>query len=98
MHDKKENPTLLNYDFLDGGFYYAAGILPVNRFSCLFNVELPEQEAEQEQMIRDGVVDFVVTRDRNTIPGDKYQLIERQGFYSYPGYFDYYLFEKITAE
>jgi len=49
-------------------------------------------------MIRDGVVDFVVTRDRNTIPGDKYQLIERQGFYSYPGYFDYYLFEKITAE
>lgn len=32
---EKENATLLNYGFLDAGFYYAADILPVNKyFAC----------------------------------------------------------------
>lgn len=94
MHAEKTNPTLLNYDFLDGGFYYAAGIMPTNRFSCKFNIELPEQMEEQDQIVLDGAVDFVVTRDRESIPGDKYELIDSMGLYSYPGNYTYYLFEK----
>lgn len=96
MLSKKDNPSLLNYDFLDGGFYYAAGIMPINRFSCKFNVELPEQMEEQDHIVKEGLVDFVVTRDRRTVPGNKYRLKERKGYYSYPGYFDYYLFERIS--
>ena len=95
MHAQKDNPTLLNYDFLDGGFYYAAEIMPVNRFSCKFNVGLPEQMEEQNHIVEEGLVDFVVTRDLRAIPGNRYRLKEKKGFYSYPGYYDYYLFERI---
>ncbi len=95
MHDKKENPTLLNYEFLDGGFYYAAGILPINRFSCKFNIYLAEQIMEQKTLIEEGKVDFVVTRERTSIPGDKYQIISSMELFSYPDDFTYYLFERM---
>ena len=94
MHAKNNNPSLLNYDFLDGGFYYAAGIMPINRFFCKFNVELPGQMEEQDSIVERGLVDYVVTRNKGTIPGDKYLLIESKGYYSFPGYFNYYLFER----
>ena len=94
MHEKKDNPTLLNYDVLDGGFYYAAGIMPINRFSCKFNIDLPEQMEEQKYIVQDGLVDFVVTRGLASIPGNNYKMISKAGLYSYPGYYEYYLFEK----
>lgn len=62
IHQKK-NATLLNYGFLDFGFYYAADILPVNRYFCLLNIEderLPEMRAQQNQIVRERGVDFVV--------------------------------------
>lgn len=60
---EKEDATLLNYGFLDAGFYHAADILPVNRYFCLLNIpdeNLPEMRAQQLQIVRERGVDFLV--------------------------------------
>lgn len=59
---QKENPTLLNYGFLDWGFYTAAGVAPHLRFYHLANMPLEELHAEQDRYVQEGMSDFVVTR------------------------------------
>ena len=56
-----EKASLLNYGFLDGGFYYAAGIIPDCRFFCELNIPLPEMKEMQRRYVEEGLVDFVVT-------------------------------------
>lgn len=60
--NEEEAPTLLNYGFLDGGFYTAADILPTVRYFCKLNLPLAEMVKEQQQAIRDRAVDFIVLR------------------------------------
>ncbi len=60
--NEEESPTLLNYGFLDGGFYTAADILPTVKYFCKLNLSLPEMTEEQQQVIRNKGVDFVVLR------------------------------------
>lgn len=62
--NQQEDPTLLNYGFLDGGFYYAADVVPNCRFFCYLNVAPDEMFFIQRKYIENGLVDFVVTRDR----------------------------------
>lgn len=57
-----EDTTLLNYGFLDGGFYLAADSQPVTRFFCTLNNNLPEMKEEQQTAIAEGRTAFVVTR------------------------------------
>ncbi|MBR4434784.1 MAG: hypothetical protein IKS90_01660 [Clostridia bacterium] len=61
---RKENPTLLNYGFLDAGFYRVADIKPQNRFFCKLNIVLPEMMQEQNDIVENHKVDFVVTRGK----------------------------------
>jgi len=59
------NATLLNYGFLDGGFYLAANILPSNRFMMINNIphwSFPQMWNEQTAIIAQQQVDFVVVR------------------------------------
>lgn len=75
-----EEATLLNYGFMDGGFYTAAGITPQNRFYCTTNMPLPDRYEEQRGMVLAGAVDYVVTRDY-PLEGDEllhYRLIARE--------------------
>ncbi len=61
--NEQENATLLSYNFLDFGFYYAADILPVSRYFCLLNIDdakLPEMRAELNRIVRERGVDFVI--------------------------------------
>ena len=58
-----ENATLLNYGFIDSGFYFASQTLPVSRFFCLLNVRLPDIEEEHRVMISSGETDYLVLRD-----------------------------------
>lgn len=58
---QKENPTLLNYGFLDGGFYRAAGVMPTNKYFCTLNIPLPQMLDEQQKILAEGRVDYVVT-------------------------------------
>ena len=62
MINQAEDRTLLNYGFLDGGFYLAADALPVTRFFCTLNNDLPEMKEEQRAAIAEGRTAFVVTR------------------------------------
>ena len=58
-----EHPTLLNYGFLDGGFYTVCNIVPNCRFFCLLNLSLDEMYETQNSFVKEGKTDFVVTRD-----------------------------------
>ena len=91
---KKPDATVLNYHFLDGGFYYAAGILPSNRYFCYLNVPKPEMGQEQMQLIRDGCYDFVISRDAKTLETDEYEIVQQHDFSCEGEAHTYYLFEK----
>jgi hypothetical protein len=90
--------TLLNYGFLDGGFYTAAGIVPGNRFFHRANFStdrLPEMMAEQHRIVQDAEVDYVIIRmpiDRtgsdNPVLEENYeQVLSMTGQYGLnPGY------------
>ena len=59
--------TLLNYGFIDGGFYLAAGLEPIpgNKFFCKVNISekvFPEMYEEQISMVAERKVDYVVIR------------------------------------
>lgn len=60
-----EDATLLNYGFIDGGFYLAAQVRPVNKYFCKVNIDqsqLPEMYEEQLSMLENREVDFVIVR------------------------------------
>ena len=57
-----EDQTLLNYGFLDGGYYLAVNSQPVMRSFCTLNNDLPEMKEEQRSAIDEGRTAFVVTR------------------------------------
>lgn len=63
MHREMDSPTLLNYGFLDGGFYMAADIVPSVKYFCRLNIDLPEMKSEQERYLREAVTQYVVTRN-----------------------------------
>lgn len=52
--------TLLNYGTLDGGFYTAAGVLPPCRYFCVTNMPLDDQWTEQQAVLADSAVEYVV--------------------------------------
>ncbi|WP_241654565.1 hypothetical protein [Sporolactobacillus shoreae] len=63
--DRQKTPTLLNYGFLDGGFYLAANIVPNVRYFEKQNIDhklYPENMNAQNQYIREGKTEFVVIR------------------------------------
>lgn len=59
-----ENPTLLNYDFLDGGFYTVSNIMPNCKFFCGLNIPYNEIKETQDYFIENKLVDYVVTREK----------------------------------
>ena len=60
--NQQEDATLLNYGFLDWGFYTAAGVAPHLKYYHLANMPLEELHSEQDRYVREGLSDFVVTR------------------------------------
>jgi len=95
-----EEPTLLNYGFLDGGFYYASGAKPACRYFCYFNINPVDMWQSQKICIENGDADFIVTRDtplHNYSPDtSKYQLVDQADFPFRQNYdFTYYLYQKI---
>lgn len=59
---QESNPTLLNYGFLDGGFFTYSGITPSNRFFCKLNLNNPQIMAEQDSIADNGLTTFIVTQ------------------------------------
>lgn len=95
-----EDPTLLNYGFLDGGFFYAADARPACRFYCYFNINAPDMWENQRVCIENGDADFIVTRkyslDKYSVDVSKYQLVDvASQHFNKDLEFVYYLYQRI---
>ncbi|MEA5013589.1 MAG: hypothetical protein VB099_03410 [Candidatus Limiplasma sp.] len=68
--------TLLNYGFMDAGFYTASGIVPSVKYFHQTNVPLEEMLQEQSRYLQEGLCTYVVTRGKQpeTIV-DRYDLV-----------------------
>lgn len=96
-----EDATLLNYGFLDGGFYYASGAAPACRYFCYFNINSPEMWEEQNACIANGDADFIVTRyyklEQYGVDCSKYVLVDAAEHPFDQNYaYTYYLYQKIS--
>ena len=88
--------SLLNYGFIDGGFYLAAGQVPEFRYFCLNNMAVPEMAAAQDWYISSGRADFAVVRSLKPqpevlLPG--YSIIAEAEMCYYDKKFYYFLFK-----
>ncbi len=68
-----KDATLLNYGFMDAGFFTAAGVPPRVKYFHQTNVPLEEMKSEQNRYIAEGICDYVVTR--RPLADDKYELV-----------------------
>lgn len=91
-----DSPTMLNYGFIDGGFYLASGIVPNQKYFCRNNMDVPEMIQAQEDYVRSKSVDFIVMRSTESTPSeapDGYTLVSAAEFPYYEKYFYYYLYK-----
>lgn len=86
------NPTLLNYGFLDGGFYTITGIVPSCKYFFKPNLPLEEIMLQQNEYIEKRVTDFVVTTKNNPMTG--YILVGSYTYYNEGGNHHYYLWQR----
>ena len=56
-----EDATLLNYGFLDRGFYLALDQTPQFKYFCTLNVPLEDMYAEMDYYLEEKIPDYVVT-------------------------------------
>lgn len=97
-----EDPTLLNFGFLDGGFYFAADVTPHNRFFCILNVSAPDMWQSMYRQVNQGLTDYVVTRDRElgeyNVDPSLYDLVDQAELYFEGKVRIYYLYRLKTLE
>ena len=91
---QEEDPTLLNLGFLDGGFYFASGVEPSERFFCTFNLSLQAQDKEHAAAIKGGDVQFVVVRGKKS-PGKNYVAVDQCAFPFEGRKWTYTLYQRI---
>ena len=92
-----EDQSLLNSGFLDGGFYFAAGVLPSEPFFCTLNIRLDEMEEALEESIAQGKTAFVVTRSRELKHGSRYRLVDSCSYPFEGRTWKYYLYQRIDG-
>jgi hypothetical protein len=90
-----KDTTLLNYGFLDGGFYTVCNIVPSCKYFCELTIQLEEMFVEQDKCLENGDVDYVVTR-KQKIDFDQYQLVATASYEDWGIMYDYYLYEKVS--
>lgn len=93
-----EDATILNYRFLDAGFYHASGILPINKYFYFSNLVVDEMVEEQDNIVKNGQVDFIITRDKmleELIDSNDYELILNDEIINGVENRKYYLYKKI---
>ena len=62
--NQKDDATVLNCGFMDGGFYTASGVVPNVKYFCLMNTKVDEAFEAQKEAVHSGAVDFVITKNR----------------------------------
>lgn len=74
--NETEDPKILTYDIIDGGFYLASGVSPSNRYFTTMNFIENNEEAveEQERLIAEGYFDYIITYS-DEYQWDNYELV-----------------------
>jgi hypothetical protein len=94
--NQKENATVLNYGFLDGGFYTAAGSIPNVRYFCVMNANRSEALEAQKEAIQNRTVDFVITREEK-LDSPWYEEKMTASFFFEGGEYEYTLYARKAA-
>lgn len=92
--EQKEDPTLLNYGFLDGGFYTTCNIIPNCKAFCKLNIPLREMDMLQKQYVEEGLCDFVITRDEK-LSAEKYEYVMESTMFFEGADRTYYLYQLV---
>lgn len=94
--NETEEPSILNYGFLDGGFYLASDNIPEYRYFCQNNTGLDEMTASQNKYVLSGEPDYIVTRSysgkKESFP--LYTCIAEADFPYYKRLPTYYLYKR----
>ena len=98
MNEKKD-ATMLNYGFLDGGFYMTSNILPNTRYFMRQNGNMENYESELKKEIDTKKFDYIVIMNYNNDRSkfsyieENYELIstERQEYEDYNYYYLLYM-------
>lgn len=86
-----EDPSLLNYGFLDGGFYTVCDLVPESKYFCTLNIPLEEMYEAMDAQVALGLPDFVVTRSTPLV-SNNYVCVASANMYFEGVEFDYYLY------
>lgn len=96
IDDYKQDATLLNYGFLDGGFYYASNITPSWKYFFLANSNVPEMREYLDNIVEMAKADFVVTKNcklsEYAINSENYSNIKEAFIITNNGTETYYLY------
>ena len=92
---QSDDRSLLNYGFLDGGFYFATESLPTQKFFCTLNNDLAEMNEAHQESIREGKTAFIITRMRKLKDSANYRLIDEASLLFEGRTWDYYLYQRI---
>lgn len=87
-----ENPSLLNYGFLDEGFYMVCGITPTSRYFFMPNIMRDEIVKCQNKEIENGKFDIIIAKEPWDF--DQYQVVASFDGENMDGYSKYYLLER----
>lgn len=87
--------SLLNYGTLDGGFYTTTGLLPQGRYFCVTNMPLEAQWTEQNRLLEEGAVTYVVALvDDLEQRFPQYHCIDQAAYDGGEGNVTWYLYHK----
>ncbi len=95
---QSEDTSLLNYGFLDGGFYFAAESLPETRFFCTLNNDLPEMQQELRTAVSEGKTEYVITRQQKLKNAGRYQLADEATMVFEGRPWTYYLYRRKEVQ
>ena len=92
---ESDDQTLLNYGFLDGGFYFAAGVQPTEPYFCTLNIDLQEMKSSLSNSVRLGKTAFIVTRSNKLRNSENYRLVDEAKMVFEGKNWTYYLYKRI---
>lgn len=99
--NQKEQATLLNYGFLDAGFYTVSNVLPTERFFQMQNISyeaFPEMMDSQNNCIKEQRVDFLIIRGEE-VPSwilEYYSIVQKERQLYEGSHIQYILLEKTS--
>ena len=91
-----DDPSLLNYGFLDGGFYTVCDLVPECKYFCTLNIPLEDMYEAMDMQLALGLPDFVVTRSTPLI-SENYICVASANMYFEGVDFDYYLYASVRV-